>query len=373
VTRGARQFARTTMNKIQRSLGLFALVLGIAAGCSGDDDASSDPPPETGAAGDAGAGGAPGDAGAGAGAGGATAGGATAGGAGAATGPGGTSVGRGAAGDGGDGGDGGAIIGDSAGAGGVTAEAGAGGAAGTPGEAGTAGAAGASTDPLASSTVLDVNDVKTNPEPYAWFDFKPNVKKLILAGAAETEHIAILWYTVADGGVGLHYHSKTESVYVIDGTQTDAKGVYTDGTVYFNPPGSGHQISDSSGFFLLAYAAPPDFANTDLIEPYTPVRIDTTDPDLTTTYDFSEEAAGVQTYVVPLVETGGLSSKLIETTSTTPMSYEGNYLLVLEGSCDIEGVTLGQGKLVVAKALAPQSYAVSASADSTCLAMGVSF
>ena len=66
-------------------------------------------------------------------------------------------------------------------------------------------------------------------------------------------------------------------------------------------------------------------------------------------------------------------SQLIETSSATPLTYQGNYLLVLKGSCDIEGVTLGQGMLVVAKALEPQPYAVSASTDSTCLALGVSF
>jgi hypothetical protein len=77
---------------------------------------------------------------------------------------------------------------------------------------------------LTSATVLDLDDVKNNPTSYEWFDFKPNIQKLILAGAPETEHIAILWYTVTDGGVALHYHSKTESVYVIEGTQTDAKG-----------------------------------------------------------------------------------------------------------------------------------------------------
>lgn len=283
------------MDMLQRYGALAALGLGIAAGCSGDDDDSPTSPADAGAAGQAGADGAP------------------------------------------------------------------------------AGAGGAAPDPLAASTVLDVNDVKTNPEPYGWFDFRPNVKKLILAGAAETEHIAILWYTVTDGGVGLHYHSKTESVYVIDGTQTDAKGVYTNGTVYFNPPGSGHQITNSSGFFILAYAAPPDFVNTGLIEEYTPVRIDTSAADLTTTYDFIEQAEGVQTYAVPLVEAGGLSSVLLETSSATPLAYVGNYLLVLKGSCDVEGVTLAPGLLVVAKALEPQPYAVNASTGSTCLALGVSF
>jgi hypothetical protein len=269
-------------------------------------------------------------------------------------------------------------MGASAGAGGGASEAGGAGAApnveeGGAGGGGGAGGEGGAVDPLASSTVLDVNDVKTNPEPYAWFDFRPNVKKLILAGAAETQHIAILWYTVTDGGVGLHYHSKTESVYVIDGTQTDAKGVYTNGTVYFNPPGSGHQITNSSGFFILAYAAPPDFTNTNLIEEYTPVRIDTTAADLTTTYTFAEKGPGIRSYAVPLAELGGLEAELIETTSAEAYAFEGNYLLVLKGSCDIEGVSFATGTLVVAKSIVPQPYAINATADSSCLAMGVSF
>jgi hypothetical protein len=331
------------------------LVLGLAAACNDDGDQVTEP----------GASGAGGESGPGGGAGGADEPGSLAGG----------------------GGLGGAEPGDQAGAGGaLSAGAGAGaggagdagagalggvgGAAG--GEAGAAGAGGA-TDPLSTSTVLSLDDVAATPAPYAWFDFKPNVKKLILAGAAETQHIAILWYTVTDGGVGLHYHSKTESVYVIDGTQTDAKGTYGDGTVYFNPPGSGHQITDSSGFFLLAYAAPPDFANTNLIGAYTPVRIDTTDADLTTTYTFEQPATGVKTYAVPLAAEGGLSAKLIETTSVEAFAFSGNYLLVLKGSCDIDGETMAKGMLVVAKAIVPQAYEVTASAGATCLAMGVSF
>src|SRR6185369_8829019 len=94
-----------------------------------------------------------------------------------------------------------------------------------------------------------------------------------------------------------------------------AKGTYTNGTAYFNPPASGHQISDSSGFFLLAYAAPPDFTNTELIQAYTPVVIDTTDPNLTTTYSFTSQGTGIQTYAVPLDQAGGLFATLIETTA----------------------------------------------------------
>lgn len=224
-----------------------------------------------------------------------------------------------------------------------------------------------------NEALLDLNDVKTSPSTYDWFDFRPNVKKLILSGAAETEHVAILWYTVTDGSVGLHYHSKTESVYVIDGTQTDAKGVYPTGTVYFNPPGSGHEITDSSGFFILAYASPPDFASTDLIEEYTPVRIDTTNPDLMNESPFEQKETGVRTFAAALDGAGGMSAEFIEVTSPeSGYDYRGNYLLVLDGSCGIEGMTLGEQMLVVAATVEPQPFKVTAT-EGSCLALGVSF
>ncbi len=225
-----------------------------------------------------------------------------------------------------------------------------------------------------AKTVLDLSDVKTNPSSYEWFDFRPNVMKLILSGAAETEHVAILWYTVPDGAVGLHFHAKTESVYVIDGTQTDAKGVYPTGTVYFNPPGSGHQISNSSGFFILAYASPPDFAATDSIGKYTPVRIDTRDPDLTSTYPFAEKEAGVRSFDAPLDGAGGLSGRLLEIAAAGGVhDFTGNYLLVLEGSCVIDGGAQGPETLVVATTIEPRAFTVNAAEGSSCLALGVSF
>lgn len=238
---------------------------------------------------------------------------------------------------------------------------------------GSSDGASAPIETLTTSTVLDLSDVKTNPTDYEWFDFRPNVKKLILAGTAETKHVAILWYTVEDGAVGLHYHGQTESVYVIDGTQTDAKGSYPTGTAYFNPPRSGHEISDSSGFFVLAYAAPPDFTSTDEIEPYTPLRIDTEASDLLETYPFEAKGDGISVFPVPLDSEGGLSAELIEVSGADSYPYTGNYVLVLKGSCDIEGKTLAEDSLVVAKAVEPELYRLAPSKDSTCLAMGVSF
>lgn len=226
---------------------------------------------------------------------------------------------------------------------------------------------------LSYSTIVDLNALAANPSNYDFFTFRPNLEKLILSGAADTQHISILWYTIPDGSVGLHYHSMTESVYAIEGTQTDAKGVYPTGSLYFNPPGSGHAISDSTGFFILAYASPPDFANTDLIQDYTPVQINTADPDFETTYSFEEVQAGVSVYEVPLDPEGGMSSQFIKSTSPDTYEYTGNYLLVLKGSCNVDGTLFGENMLVVAKTIETQSYNISSAADDSCLALGLSF
>jgi len=280
--------------------------------------------------------------------------------------------------DAGSGGVGGAVAGGGAGGESATeTDAGAGGGAGVGGNGGAGGnegAGGGAAGALAAATVLDLDDVKANPAPYDWFDFKPNVKKLILAGAAETQHVAILWYTTQDGGVGLHYHAKTESVYVIDGTQTDGKGTYPTGTVYFNPPGSGHQVTGSTGFFLLAYAAPPDFMNTSSIQEYTPIRIDTTAADLTSAQAFQDTGVdGVRAFSPPLDGSGGLSATFLDIAPSGTYVYTGNYLLVLRGSCAIEGLTLVPKRLVVGKGIISQAYTIAAPGGVGCVALGVSF
>lgn len=226
---------------------------------------------------------------------------------------------------------------------------------------------------LSRSTILNLNDLKTNPKNYNFFTFRPNLEKLILSGSAETKHISILWYTTPNGSVGQHYHSMTESVYTIEGTQTDAKGVYPTGSLYFNPPGSGHEISESSGFFILAYASPPDFANTDLIEEYTPIQINTADPNFESIYPFQNQQEGIWTYDIPLNPEGGMSSKFIKSESLEDYQYEGNYLLVLKGSCNIDGSTFNENMLIVATTTERQIYKIKADETNSCLALGLSF
>lgn len=226
---------------------------------------------------------------------------------------------------------------------------------------------------LSRSTIVDLKDLTINPRKYNFFTFRPNLEKLILSGTAETKHISILWYTIPNGSVGLHYHAMTESVYTIDGTQTDAKGVYPTGSLYFNPPGSGHQITNSTGFFILAYAAPPDFTRTNLIQAYTPIQISTATPDFETHYPFKAVKGGVSIYSIPLDSKGGMSSQFIKITSSQSYEYIGNYLLVLKGRCTIDGTAFSKNMLVVAKTVEPQSYKVSTVKGNSCLALGLSF
>ncbi len=226
---------------------------------------------------------------------------------------------------------------------------------------------------LSNSTIIDLKALTANPKKYNFFTFRPNLEKLILSGEADTQHISILWYTIPNGSVGLHYHSMTESVYTISGSQTDAKGVYPTGSLYFNPPESGHKISNSTGFFILAYASPPDFKNIDKIKPYQPVQINTLDPNLESKYAFTNPKSGVKVYNIPLDPKGGMSSQIIKSMSLTSYGYSGNYLLVLKGSCNIDGRTFKKDMLIVAKTIKTESYKLSATKDQSCLALGVSF
>lgn len=225
-----------------------------------------------------------------------------------------------------------------------------------------------------SKTVVDLGSLKANPKAHPWFEFRPNLQKLILAGAPETQHIALLWYTVPDGKVGLHLHRKTESVYVIDGTQKDAKGVYPTGSVYFNPPTSGHEIKDSSGFFILAYASPPDFKHAELIQPYEPVRIDTTQADFFSHHPAKQLGPGVQSFEIPLKEDGGMSGQFLGIGAPAKRhTFTGNYLLVLNGVCEIDGQKLGRQSLIVARTIVPEPFEIAPADASPCFAMGVAF
>ncbi len=226
-------------------------------------------------------------------------------------------------------------------------------------------------EPSPSANVFDLNEISKNPDKYQWFDFRPSLKKMILAGAADASHISILWYPSTNGAVALHYHAKTESVFVVEGAQTDGKSTYGKGTVYFNPPGSGHAVKDSNGFFVLSYAAPPDFTKTAQIVDYTPVRIDTDSADLDRQVKFQDKAPGLRIAELPLDPKGGMQSQFMRLSSGR-VSYSGSYVMVVKGKCNIDGKDYGKGLMLVTKTGAPQAFSVAA-ADGDCLVLGMSF
>jgi hypothetical protein len=216
----------------------------------------------------------------------------------------------------------------------------------------------AATSDLSDSTVVELATLRAKTAEFAWFQFKPGVKKLILSGTPDSRHVSVLWYGYEGkpGLVPLHYHDKTETIFVIDGTQTDSKGTYEKGSFYFNPPGSGHAISDSSGLFLLTYAAPPDFQRTADIAAYEHVVVgaDYARLPLTSCDD------GSQCYVPPLARDGGLRSRFVKL-RTSPVTLTANVVLVLQGACVVRGQALQADTLVVHKSSEPGRYQVAAS------------
>jgi hypothetical protein len=229
--------------------------------------------------------------------------------------------------------------------------------------------------PLSScrqSTRIDLNTLIQTPDPYDFFTFRPHLKKLILSGAAETQHLSILWYTIPNGSVGQHHHTQTEAIYTIHGSQTDTNGVYPTGSLAFNPPGSAHAITHSSGFFLLAYASPPNFDPIAPAPTASPIQINTLAPDLDTQYPFTPVHEAVSVYPIPLDPAGGIRAELVNLTAAGQYTYRGNCLLVLQGRCTLDGTPAAHHHLVVAPTLEHQAYQVRGEGD-RCLVLGLAF
>jgi hypothetical protein len=225
------------------------------------------------------------------------------------------------------------------------------------------------TTSLADAVVIELAALRSDTARFQWFDFKPGVRKLILSGTPTTRHVSVLWYGYEGkaGKVPLHYHAQTESIFVIDGAQSDAKGQYGKGSFYFNPPGSGHDVFDSSGLFLLSYAAPPDFTRTADIVPYENAVIG---PDYSKLPLASCED-GSLCYAPPLVASGGMRSRFTRPQGR-PLTLTANVVLVLQGACEISGQTVVADTLVVTKSEEPSPYHVKTAGDD-CLLFEMAF
>ncbi|HEY6880692.1 MAG TPA: cupin domain-containing protein [Polyangiales bacterium] len=223
--------------------------------------------------------------------------------------------------------------------------------------------------PLANSTVIELATLRSDPARCAWQPFKPGVKKLILSGTPDAKHVSLLWYGF-DGQPGLvpfHHHDQTESIFVIEGAQSDAKARYEKGSFYFNPPRSGHHVFDSAGLFLLSYASPPVFQRSAEVPPYENLTIGPDYRQLELTR-YKDGSAGRP---LPLAVDGGMHASFLRP-SSEGMTLEANVLLVLQGACVIDGAPLAADTLVVARDTAPTRYRIAPGARD-CLLFRMAF
>jgi len=113
---------------------------------------------------------------------------------------------------------------------------------------------------------------------------EPTVLKNLLSGGWETlpfylfrDGIYISWILEGSPAIAvlryepgarvpLHEHVGAEIIFVLEGSQADAKGTYGKGDIVINPAGSRHSVwSDDGCVVLLHWAEPVKFieANTD--------------------------------------------------------------------------------------------------------------
>ena len=99
-----------------------------------------------------------------------------------------------------------------------------------------------------------------SPLDYGHFlPFRPGVDILPLYGLDElggrlsdtTPSAALLRYEPG-ASVPTHHHHGYEHIFILQGSQSDAAGVYVKGTCVISPPGSRHAVFSEEGCLVLA-------------------------------------------------------------------------------------------------------------------------
>ena len=108
---------------------------------------------------------------------------------------------------------------------------------------------------------LDLPDLLARAQrvDFPWEAFRPGVEIHRLWGepGGTGEAAALLRYA-AGGTVPAHRHGAMEEIYVLSGSQRDARGVYPAGSHVFNPPGSSHAVHSPDGCIALVIWQEPN-------------------------------------------------------------------------------------------------------------------
>jgi anti-sigma factor ChrR (cupin superfamily) len=82
--------------------------------------------------------------------------------------------------------------------------------------------------------------------------------KVLQEGPEPGESTALLSY-VPGASVGIHRHIGEETIFILEGSQTDETGTYGPGTWLCNPAGTEHSVKSLFGCLILIHWKAPVF------------------------------------------------------------------------------------------------------------------
>ena len=86
---------------------------------------------------------------------------------------------------------------------------------------------------------------------FEWMPYRDGVRIHRLYGAGEAGPSAALLRYEPGASIPRHVHQGYEHLYVLHGTQVDARGTHAAGTLVINPPGSSHAVVSPTGCVVL--------------------------------------------------------------------------------------------------------------------------
>lgn len=106
--------------------------------------------------------------------------------------------------------------------------------------------------PFEHLEIRDLFRIADDPDCISWVPFRDGVEIHRLYGDGISGPTAGLLRFRRDSVVPLHIHEGYEHLLILAGTQQDANGVLSPGTLRIHPPGTRHSVTGHAGCILLA-------------------------------------------------------------------------------------------------------------------------
>ena len=103
----------------------------------------------------------------------------------------------------------------------------------------------------------DIFHFARHQDEIPWEPYKKGVDIFRLYGDGISGPTAALLRYREQGEVPLHEHQGYEHILVLAGSQRDESGLFEEGTLVINPPGTRHQVHSDAGCVVLAIYEKP--------------------------------------------------------------------------------------------------------------------